>query len=97
MKSKMRNEFGVPVVVDRSISRPSWTHRGFETKLRHEKATRLWPLRRPIAQHRLSAKRIATEANPLQHAPGSPLASARATASQSESRHTCHSRRCDLR
>jgi hypothetical protein len=38
MKSKMRNEFRVLVVADRSISRPSWTHRGFETSS-DEKAT----------------------------------------------------------
>jgi len=44
MKDSIGNEYGVPAVVDRDRSRPSWTHCGFERKLTHAKATRL---RRP--------------------------------------------------
>jgi len=42
MKSTVRNEFGVLVVVGRSISKPTRTHCGFERKLTHEEATGLW-------------------------------------------------------
>jgi len=61
MKSTVRNEFGVLVVVGRSISKPTRTHCGFERKLTHEKATRLQPpaggcpWSRWMARRRLSA------------------------------------------
>src|SRR6266516_2278260 len=43
MTDFMRDEPPAPAVVDRVLSRPSWTHCGFERRLTQEKATPLQP------------------------------------------------------